>query len=392
MNLQNAVVTAVRALSKNKMRAALTSVGIIIGVSSVIVMIGLGNSARVSILGRIKTYGYNAISVESDDCRFQSSDLETIKKSFGNIQYTTPVSSRREIVRRERYALESKVCGSDNDYFRIKQREIVAGRGFNDVEIFRGDKVAVVGQTISRELFNGKSPVENKIIIGDLPYTIIGELDSMGESFSNYDNDNEIIIPYTTANQKLYQRSYFTDFYVSVINEKLLDSSVRDIRQYIRKKFHMSNMQEDNFKIYTSREKIGMLGDVSEALSILLAGIASISLIVGGIGIMNIMLVSVTERTREIGIRMAIGAKKSDILMQFLIESVTLSSGGGIAGIVLGLILYYVIIIFAKWPFIFSFSSVLLSFSFAALVGIFFGFWPAQKASALRPIDALKFE
>ena len=392
MNLENAVITAVRALGKNKMRAALTSVGITIGVSSVIMMIGIGNSAQVSILSKIKTFGYNAISVEGQENRFTYNDLENIKKYFGTIKYTAPVVPSGVSVRNGRYTANPTIFGSTNEYFRIKQREVVSGREFNDVEIFRGDKVAIIGRTVRQELFAGKSSIGKRFNIGDMPYIVIGELDSMGESLSDYDNDNEIIIPYTTAIQKFYQRNYFTDFYVSVANENNLDSAVKDIRQYIRGKFHIPESQEDTFMLYTSKEKIGMIGDISKALSILLAGIASISLIVGGIGIMNIMLVSVTERTREIGIRMAIGAKKRDILMQFLIESITLSSGGGVIGIVFGLLVYYIITIAAKWPFIFSFYSIVLSFSFAALTGVFFGFWPAEKASRLKPIEALKFE
>lgn len=393
MNFEKVFLTATKALAKNKMQAALTSVGIIIGVSSVIIMIGIGNSAQIEILNKIKTFGYNAIAVHGNQNRFQENDLITIKKTFGHIQYTSPICSPGKVtVKNGRNTLESTLYGVDNEYFLIKQRKIISGREFNQNDIYRAGKVAIVGRTLSRELFGYNNPVGSKIIIENLPYTIIGELDSMGESFSEYDNDNEVIIPYTTANQKFYQRHYFTDFYVSVVNESSLDKAVADIQEFIRRKFHIPPSIEDTFSIYTSKEKMGMADDISQALSILLAGVASISLLVGGIGIMNIMLVSVTERTREIGIRMAIGAKRKDILMQFLVESITLSSGGGLIGILLGLIIYYIITIAVKWPFIFSFSAIVISFSFAAFVGIFFGFWPATKASKLKPIEALKYE
>ena len=393
MNIETSFITAVRAILKNKMRAVLTSIGIIIGVSSVIMMIGIAKSAQIEILGKIKTYGYNAIAVFGEQNHFQTNDLETIKKTFGGIRYVSPVChAGKRHVQNGRYNYESVIYGADNEYFLIKQRTIVRGREFTQDEIYRSDKVAIVGKTISTELFNGSNPVGKRLVIQNVPYTIIGELDSMGESLSDYDNDNEIVVPYTTANQKFLQRSFFTDFYVSVWNENNIDTAIVVVQSFIRKKFHIPAAQEDTFKLYTSKEKMGMAGDISKALSILLAGVASISLFVGGIGIMNIMLVSVTERTREIGIRMAIGAKRRDILMQFLIESVTLSSGGGLVGIFLGLLIYYIVTVAVKWPFIFSFMSVLISFSFAAFVGIFFGFWPAQKAAGLKPIDALKFE
>ncbi|MCL1911129.1 MAG: ABC transporter permease [Leptospirales bacterium] len=393
MNIETTFITAVRAISKNKMRAVLTSIGIIIGVSSVIMMIGIAKSAQIEILGKIKTFGYNAVAVFGKENHFQINDLETIKKTFGDIRYVSPVCHAGERhVQNGRYNYKSVVCGANNEYFLIKQRTIVKGREFTQDEIYRSDKVAVIGKTVTTELFNGSNPIGKRLVIENVPYIIIGELDSMGESLSDYDNDNEIVIPYTTANQKFFYRSSFTDFYVSVWNENGIDTAIVGIQNFIRKKFHIPAGQEDTFELYTSKEKIGMAADISKALGILLAGVASISLLVGGIGIMNIMLVSVTERTREIGIRMAIGAKRRDILLQFLIESVTLSSGGGIAGIFLGLLIYYIVTVAVKWPFIFSFMSVAVSFSFAAFIGIFFGFWPARKAAGLKPIDALKFE
>jgi putative ABC transport system permease protein len=393
MNIENAVITAVRAISKNKMRAALTSVGIIIGVSSVIIMIGIGNSAKVAILDKIKTYGYNAIAVFSEGQQLHDNDLDMMRKSIPQIIYTSPVCSPgKTLVKNQRWNLQSELYGATNEFLIIKQRGIADGREFSEDEISRNDKVAIIGKTIVRELYGDGDPIGQNIIVQDVPYLIIGVLESMGSAFSGYDNDNEIIIPYTTANLKFFNRSFFTDFYISIDDEKNIDICKTQIREFLRNKFRLMDNQEDTFRIYTSKEKMGMAEDISRALAILLAGIASISLVVGGIGIMNIMLVSVTERTREIGIRMAIGAKRRDIMMQFLIESITLSSGGGAIGILLGLLIYSLIVFFTKWPFIFSFGSILISFSFAAGVGIFFGFWPAKKASNLKPIDALKFE
>ena len=375
MNIENAIITAVRAISKNKMRAALTSVGIIIGVSSVIIMIGIGNSAQVAILDKIKSFGYNAVAVFAESYQLHDNDLDAIKKTYDQIVHISPVcTAGKKLVRHKRYNYESVIYGASNPYFLIKQRKVITGREFSDNEIYRADKVAIIGKTLTQELFSNRDPLGEQIIIQSVPYMVIGELEPMGESFDGYDNDNEIIIPYTTATQKLMNQAFFTDFYLSVDSEDAVEETRGNIRDYLRTRFHVPESQEDPFKIYTSKEKMGMAEDISRALSILLAGIASISLVVGGIGIMNIMLVSVTERTREIGIRMAIGAKKRDVLMQFLIESVTLSSGGGIIGITLGLIIYGIIVYFAKWPFIFSFTSILISFSFAAGSGDIFRF------------------
>jgi putative ABC transport system permease protein len=393
MNIKNSLTSSFKTLAKNKMRSGLTSIGIIIGVSSVIVMIGLGSSAQIAVRDKIWSYGVNAMSIVAPPYMFTANDLVMLKKTFPQIKYISPVCFERNIILKYRQnKLKARLFGVNNDYFNIKERQITTGRLFTADEVFSTAKVAIIGTNILKELFASENPISQQIVINDVPYKIIGILEEMGESLTGNDYDNEIIIPYTTANAKIWNRINFPEIYLSVHSDKMINDTKEQVYSYLRKKFYIPDGKDDEFRILTSKEKLKMADDISGALSILLAGIASISLFVGGVGIMNIMLVSVTERTREIGIRMAIGARKRDILMQFLVESVMLSSIGGVIGITIGLIIYYIITKIAAWPFIFSIGAIFISVLFASVVGIFFGYYPAKKASALKPIEALKFE
>ncbi len=393
MNIKNSITSSAKTLTKNKMRSGLTSIGIIIGVSSVIVMIGLGSSAQIAVRDKVWSYGANAMSITAKPYQFMPNDINVFLKTFPQIKYISPVCFERNIaVRYKQNKQRARLFGVDNDFFAIKERKVTMGRQFSSDEVRRNAKVAIVGSNIVRELFAGVNPIEKQIVINDVPYKVIGILEEMGESFTGNDYDNEIIVPFTTANAKIWNRLTIPEFYVSVRSENQIMDTKKQIHAYLRQKYHVPDSRDDDFKVVTSAEKLKMADDISGALSILLAGIASISLFVGGVGIMNIMLVSVTERTREIGIRMAIGAKRRDILMQFLVESVMLSSGGGIVGITIGLGVYYGITVMVEWPFIFSVFSVFISVVFASGVGMFFGYYPAKKASGLKPIDALKFE
>ncbi len=393
MNTKNAFITSGRALAKNKMRSALTSIGIIIGVSSVIVMIGLGNSAQIAVRNKVFSYGSNGMAVKTGVHQVTNSDIITLKKHYYQIEYITPVAFKKNVLTKfRRDHINSRLFGVNHQFLRIRGRKLKKGRFFSAGEVVRNAKVAVIGPSQVKELFGNKNPIGQQIILDQFPVKVIGVMETAGSSFGGTDFDNVIIIPFTTANSRIFKKRTFWEFYVSANSAKNVEETKNLIHRYLRRKFNYHPGKEDNFKIMTSKEKQKIANDISGALSILLAGIASISLFVGGVGIMNIMLVSVTERTREIGIRMAIGAKKRDIMMQFIIESVTLSTIGGFVGILLGLGIYYIIIIVAEWPFIFSLFSILISFLFAAAVGIFFGYYPARKASALKPIDALKFE
>jgi putative ABC transport system permease protein len=393
MNMRNLLITAARSLSRNKMRSALTSLGIIIGVASVIMMVGIGNSARIAVREKVFTFGSNAMAVESPASPFTDRDVETLRRTIPLIKNITPVASRSKVTAKyqSRFIL-SRISGVDNDFFEIKEWPLQYGRYFADVEVIGIEKVAIIGNTARLELFGYTDPVGNVILVNNIPFKVIGSLTELGQAFSGRDQDNVIIVPYTTAGIKLIGRRTFEEIFISTYSETLVDKTAAEIRNFLRLERAIPPDKGDDFRIRTSKEKLEMAEYISKTLAILLAGIASISLIVGGIGIMNIMLVSVSERTREIGIRMAIGARKRDILIQFLIEAITLSAGGGSAGIVIGLVLYFVITVAVGWPFYLSFFSVIIAFMFSCAVGVFFGYYPAKKASSLKPIDALRFE
>lgn len=397
MNLKNVFITALRALSKNKLRSALTSIGIIIGISSVIVMVGMGNSARVEVRDKVISYGANALMIYLNGGRtgkwMIDTDLVTLKKYFNDIEYISPYLSRNYLlVKYNNRNTRIRIEGVNNEYFDIKKMKTQQGRPLTSFDVAGTGKVAVIGMAVQDVLFPGKSPVGEQILVEGVPLTIIGVLEYMPESFGGKDFNSVILVPYTTFNIRFSNRRSFDEIWIKCSE----DGNVRDlgesVLQYMVQKFNPPDKDRNLFRMSTSEDKLKTANDISNALAILLAGIASISLFVGGVGIMNIMLVSVTERTREIGIRMAIGAKKRDIMMQFLVESVILSLVGGIIGIVLGLSMYGVITYIVDWPFIFSFFSVIVSVLFATLVGIFFGYYPAQKASDLKPIEALRFE
>ncbi len=393
MNLENTFITATRALNRNKMRSILTSIGIIIGVSSVIIMIGIGNSAKIAVRQRITSYGSNGISVYRSAKPLTQRDTENLSRLFPQIKYITPIINESHIfIKYVNKNKESRLFGVNNDYFYLRGYKIQYGRFFSSLDISSNSKAVVIGDNVRIALFGYIDPVGRVILIKNVPFTIIGTLAESGESFSGRDFDNLAVIPFTTAEVKITGSKQYDEINVSTQTPEMIDIMKNNLTEYFRRVHSIPPGSIDDFKIETSKEKLKMADDISNYLSILLAFIASISLIVGGIGIMNIMLVSVSERTREIGIRMAIGAKKRDILTQFLIESVTLSSAGGIIGIIFGLSTYFIIVSIVEWPFLFSGGSIFISFFFAFLVGIFFGYYPAKKAANLRPIEALRYE
>lgn len=393
MNFNNLVITAVRSLTKNKMRSSLTSLGVIIGVASVIMMVGIGNSARVAVRDKVFTYGANAMSVTAAGKPFTERDIINLKRNSNLIKNITPVSVRMTVtIKYQSQNMSSRLSGVNNDFFHIKDWPLMYGRYFTELEILSLDKVVIVGNTVRTELFGFTNPVGNVISINNTPYKVVGALEELGQALSGRDQDNVIVVPYTTAGVKLIGKKNFDEIFISTYSEQLVDKTVQDVRNYFRSDRSIMPAQEEDFKISTSKDMLQMVEYISKTLALLLAGIASISLVVGGIGIMNIMLVSVSERTREIGIRMAIGAKRNDILVQFLIEAITLSIGGGTAGILIGMFIYYLITLVAGWPFLLSIFSILISFLFSGAVGIFFGYYPARKASNLKPIDALRYE
>jgi putative ABC transport system permease protein len=392
MNIQSSFITAIRALNKNRLRSGLTSVGIIIGVSSVIMMVGIGNSATVAVKDKINNYGVNAMAVYDSGKVLEARDIENLRR-FPQVKYVTPIIYRTYIQTKfQNRTMNSRIYGVNNDYFKIKDWELQSGRRFTEMDVLSTERVVIIGETVQSELLYGYDPLGQIIVIKDVPFKVIGVLVEIGQSFTGRDFDNILVMPYTTASLKITSSREFNEIHVATHSEDMIDETVDVLKAYFRSAHSIYPGGMNDFKVKTSKENLKNAELISNILAILLTGIASISLFVGGVGIMNIMLVSVSERTREIGIRMAIGAKKSDILIQFLIESVTLSSVGGIVGILFGLFIYYMIIYFVKWPFILSVFSIMVSFSFSCAVGIFFGYYPARKASNLKPIDALRFE
>jgi putative ABC transport system permease protein len=394
MNLRSSYNSAYRALMRNKMRSFLTSIGIIIGVSSVIMMVGLGSSAKIEVRNRIQSYGSNGVSINYLMRRpMPEKDFFTIRKMYSQIQYITPyLRFRNTPVVYSGIQSVSVAYGVNNDYFYMRDWQLTMGRYFMNEEIASSGNVVIIGSTVHKKFFGYYNPINKIIYIGKRPYRIIGVLAETGTSLAGDDFDNTVLMPYTTTMMRFYGDKRIDGIHASAVTEEGLDEMVRNLYVYFRNLHKLTPGQPDDFRIETSKDKLKMADSISQTLSYLLAGVASISLLVGGVGIMNIMLVSVSERTREIGIRMAVGAKKRDILMQFLIESMTLSFVGGTVGIIIGLIGYYFIIRYLAWAFVFSVFAVFISFVFSAAIGIFFGFYPARKAAAMKPIDALRYE
>ena len=385
--------SAIKALKRNKARSLLTSIGIIIGVSSVILMIGLANSAKITVKQKIVSYGANAMSVGWSQKPIKERNFNDIKNLSAFIQYTTPYCDMSELsIRYDRTTEPIRTVGVNNDYFFMRDWALIEGRYFDDSEITTSLNVAVIGSSVQNIFFGGYSSVGNLIFINNNPYQIIGILEETGTSLSGKDGDKIILIPYTTAFQRFIGKNEMAGIHVATYDDSMIDNVKKTITAYLRNDHSLQPQQKNDFDIVTSRDKMKVANTISGILTYLLAGVASISLIVGGIGIMNIMLVSVTERTREIGIRRAVGAKKNDILIQFLAEATTLSIMGGVIGITLGLGLYVLIMNLLGWDIIISIASILVSFLFAAGTGIFFGFYPAKKASELSTIDALRYE
>ena len=393
MNILNSFKSAFRALLRNKMRSSLTSIGIIIGVASVIMMIGLGSSAKLAVRERIQNFGANGLSMWYLGKPIFEKDYINIKKNFSQVRYISPVIKMRSVpVRYSNMESSSVLFGVNNDFFLMRNWDLQYGRYYLDSEIQANENVAIIGSTLQRKLFGFYSSIGKIIIINNRTYRVVGVLTETGASFSGKDVDDVCYIPYTNSFIKFIGDRVINELYMATWSDSMVDELVVSLRVYLRTLHNLPQGVPDDFGIETSKDKLKLADYISQTLSYLLAGVASISLFVGGVGIMNIMLVSVSERTREIGIRLAIGAKKRDVLLQFLIESMTLSTVGGCIGIILGLLGYYAIVSMLGWLFIFSFTSIVISVVFSGAVGIFFGYYPAQKAASLKPIEALRYE
>ncbi len=405
MKLGATIRIAFRALRRNKLRTALTMLGIIIGVGAVIAMVGIGAGAKAQVQAQIASLGENVILVMSGSTT--SSGIRTGWGSAGTLKIEDAEAIAREVpgvaaVSPEiRTAMQisagnqnwlTQILGESPDYFTIRQWAFKEGGSFSEQDVRGANKVAVIGQTTARQIFGDEDPIGQIIRIKQVPFIIVGLLATKGMSMMGSDQDDVVILPYTSAMKRVVGQTMLRGISVQAESSAALKSSQQQIISLLRQRHRITNSRDDDFTVRSQEEIAEAANATARILSILLGSIAGVSLLVGGIGIMNIMLVSVTERTREIGIRMAVGAHGRDILLQFLIESITLSSLGGLIGILLGIATSKLLSIFAEWPTTISASAILVAFLFSAAVGIFFGFYPARKAAALDPIDALRYE
>ncbi len=405
-----AIKIAFRALRINKLRSALTMLGIIIGVGAVIAMVAVGSGATQRIQEQIASIGSNVImvmpgSVTASGIRLGAGfavsltmdDARVVGRDCPSVQAVAPSSRGGAQVIYGNNNWATNILGTTPDYLSIRDIQIQSGNEFTNGDVDSAAKVALLGQTVVENLFNGADPVGQIIRIKKVPFTVVGTLAPKGQSPSGQDQDDIILVPITTGQKKLFgvnqaRANSVGNLMVQARGTQYIQQAQEEMRNVLRQRHHLQSTQDDDFTVRNLEEVFKAQETSSRVMSILLAAIASVSLIVGGIGIMNIMLVSVTERTREIGLRQAVGAKTKDILTQFLVEAVTLSVFGGIIGIVLGVLASKLISIFAEWSTLVSPGAIALAFVFSALVGVFFGFYPARKAALLDPIDALRYE
>jgi len=396
---------ALRALRRNKMRSLLTMLGIIIGVGAVIAMVGIGNGAKSQVEKQIASFGQNLILVFSGN--FSSGgvrggwgsagtltidDVRGISREIPGVVAVSPEVRTGAQVASGNQNWYTQVFGESPDYFDVRQWPLAAGAVFTEQDVRGANKVAVLGKTVASQLFGDDDPVGQIIRVRQIPFVVVGVLSSKGLSVMGPDQDDVVIVPYTSAMKRLLHVTNLRAINVQTSSTDLLSPVQRQIEGLLRDNHHIVTGKDDDFTVRNQQEVTEMATAQSKTMTVLLGAIAGVSLIVGGIGIMNIMLVSVTERTREIGIRMAVGAHARDILLQFLIEAITLSSLGGIIGVALGVSTAKILSAVAGWPTLVSPSSIMAAFLFSAAVGVFFGFYPARKAARLDPIEALRYE
>lgn len=406
MNLTNLFKIALRALANNKMRGFLTMLGIIIGVASVITMLAIGQGSKKSIQAEISEMGSNMIMIQPGGdirggVRQEASSMETLKLvDYQNIvdetRYVAAVSpsvnSSGQVIYGANNA-PTTIYGISPDYMEIRRYKVKDGEMFSEQDIAVAAKVCVVGKTVVDNLFpNGENPVGKVIRFQKLPFKIVGVLESKGYNSMGMDQDDLILAPYTTIQKKVLAITHLQGITCSALKEEYTEQAIDEITEILRRNHKLKTDEDDDFTIRSQQELSSMLTSTTDMMTVLLAAVAGISLLVGGIGIMNIMYVSVTERTREIGLRMSIGAKGIDILSQFLIESILISVTGGLIGVIFGVGSAIIVNQVAHFPIFIQPWSVLLSFVVCTATGIFFGWYPAKKAAKLDPIEAIRYE
>ena len=408
MNVFDLLGLAWKALTRNKMRSALTMLGIIIGVGAVITMVSIGEGSKQSIRSQLSSMGSNMITIRpysnstaGGGARVGAGGLQTLKVKdassiLNEVSFVTDVSpavSTNGQAINASLNWPTSLQGVSPDYLAIRDWKLVSGVVFTDEDVATAGKVCLLGQTVVDNIFNGvENPIGKIIRFNKIPLKVIGVLEKKGENTFGQDQDDIILAPYTTVQKRIMAITYIQTIYAAAFDEKSSDTATKEIGVVLRANHKLHFGEEDDFRVRTQAELISTMSSTSQLLTILLTAIAAISLLVGGIGIMNIMYVSVTERTKEIGLRMAIGARGIDILMQFLTEAILISITGGIIGVILGISSAKLVTVFLAWPTLVSQSSVILSFVVCAVTGVFFGYYPALKASKLDPIEALRYE
>ena len=405
MNIFNLFITAFRALMKNGMRTMLTMLGIIIGVAAVIIMESIGKGSEEDITARINSLGSNMIIVAPNPkmvngvkmgqggLTLEYKDVVMIKRYSSATKYCSPLIAVTQQVKYGANNWSTRTVGVLPEYFQLRGIWAASGSVFTDEDLRKISKVCVIGKTVKDNLFpNGEDPIGKTIIDGTIPLKVIGVQNERGQSATGQDQDDIIIAPYTCVQDRMVQSLYVNVIFVSAKSGDDIPKAVSEIKYCLRTSHHLSATDQDDFLVRTLADLMATAQGVTKVLTLLLASVASISLLVGGIGIMNIMFVSVTERTREIGTRLAIGATSYDVMWQLLIEALVISLVAGILGIISGVIICKLITYFAGWRTVVTASSIIISFAVCTVIGIFFGWYPARKAANLNPIDALRYE
>jgi putative ABC transport system permease protein len=397
---------ALRSLARNKMRSFLTMLGVIIGVAAVIAMLAVGRGAGATMESSIAGLGSNVINVfpgsrsqgparmeAGSSSRFREEDVEAVRKEATALLYITPVARTQAQLKTGGQNWRTAVLGAYPEYLLIRQWPLALGAGFNASEERGAAKVCVIGRTVADNLFGpGVDPTGMSLRINNLPFRVLGVLESKGQNSFGQDQDDIVLAPFSTVQKKILGNIYVNSMMASAVSEAAMPEAALQITEILMRRLRLPPGTEPDFTVRTQTEIANAASAVSGALTVLLSSIAGISLLVGGIGIMNIMLVSVTERTREIGLRLAVGARGRDILLQFLVEAMLISLVGGLIGIALGVGVAALLAGGQGWAVKVSVSSVVVAFAFSAATGIFFGWWPARKAAQLNPIDALRYE
>ncbi|HNY80421.1 MAG: ABC transporter permease [Sedimentisphaerales bacterium] len=400
--LWNTLLLALREIKRNVMRSFLTVLGIVIGVASVITMVTLGNGATQQVTTQIASLGSNLLMVTpgrrmgpgsaGSSPAFKVEDGEAIAREIASAALVVPVASRSTSAIFGNQNWSTTVTGTTNAFLELRSMSLHSGRSFSDSEARAGAAVCVIGQTVREKLFGSQDPIGSRIRLGALSFQVIGLLEAKGQSTMGQDQDDTVLLPLRTFQRRISGNQDVGMIQVSIREGQPTEKAQRDIRLLMRERRRLAVSEEDNFNVMDTKEITRMLTGTTQVLTGLLGAVAAVSLLVGGIGIMNIMLVSVTERTREIGTRLAIGALEREVLMQFLVEAVVLSSSGGLFGILLGLGASFGLKNLLQVPFVFNPGIAIIAFLFSAAVGVLFGYFPALKAARLDPIEALRHE